>query len=263
MELKVYNQKGDETGKVKVSEAIFGLSWNDDLMHQVIVAMQANKRVTIAHAKTRAEVRGGGAKPWRQKGTGRARHGSRRSPIWIGGGATHGPLKDKDYSKKINKKMKKKALYVALSQKVKDGEVLVLDGLKLTAPKTKEANTIVSSLGKIKGFEKLAQKRKNRAEILTKENNIEAKQAFKNLPGVLVEEARNINPLDVLKYKYLIFTKDSIKTLEPETKKAETKKPKPKKKETKEVKKEKEAKTKKETKKITTKTTTKEKSAKK
>ncbi len=219
MKYPTYNQSGKKTGDVNLNDNVFGLPWNEELVHQVVVGMQSNKRVTIAHAKTRAEVRGGGAKPWRQKGTGRARHGSRRSPIWIGGGVTHGPLKEKDYSKKINKKMKKKALYVALSQKAKDSEILVLDELKLSKPKTKEANAVISILGKIKGFEKLGQKRNNRVEILMEDNNLNIKQAFKNLPGVLVGEARNLNPVDVLKYKYLIFTKDSLKALEKPAKK--------------------------------------------
>lgn len=216
MEIKVYNQKAEEVGKIKLSEKVFGLPWNDDLIHQVVVSMQSNLRTPIAHAKTRAEVRGGGAKPWRQKGTGRARHGSRRSPIWIGGGVTHGPLKEKSYKKKINKKMGKKALYIALSQKAKDKEILVLEDLKLGFAKTKEANELVSNLSKIKGFERLKPakggqaKNKNRAEILIKTKNENTKRAFNNLPGILVNEARNLNPLEALTSKYLIFTKDAL-----------------------------------------------------
>lgn len=213
MEVKLYNQKGEEAGKVKLSEKVFGLDWNDDLIHQVVVSMQANKRTPIAHAKTRAEVSGGGAKPWRQKGTGRARHGSKRSPIWVGGGVTHGPLKEKNYNKKINKKMKKKAFFVALSQKARDGEVLVLDGLSVSAPKTKEANEIVSNLSKLKGFEKLKTKKTNRAAVLVEKKQDDLKRAFYNLPGIILGESRNLNVLDVLTYKYLIFTKDGLKGL--------------------------------------------------
>ncbi|MFH1979326.1 MAG: 50S ribosomal protein L4 [Patescibacteria group bacterium] len=213
MEVKLYNQKGEEAGKVKLSEKVFGLDWNDDLIHQVVVSMQANKRTPIAHAKTRAEVSGGGAKPWRQKGTGRARHGSKRSPIWVGGGVTHGPLKEKNYNKKINKKMKKKAFFVALSQKARDGEVLVLDGLSVSAPKTKEANEIVSNLSKLKGFEKLKTKKTNRVAVLVEKKQDDLKRAFYNLPGIILGESRNLNVLDVLTYKYLIFTKDGLKGL--------------------------------------------------
>ena len=221
MELKVYNQKAEEVGKVKLPEKIFGLPWNPNLVHQVMVAMQANQRKIIAHTKTRAEVRGGGRKPWRQKGTGRARHGSIRSPLWKGGGVTFGPRKEKVYSQKINKKMKRKALFTALSQKARDNEILILDDLKLENAKTKEAAAILKSLSKIKGFEKLAGK-KNAALILIstkggsasgrKDKNENLKRSFRNLPGVLLNEARNLNLLDALTYKYLILDKETVKS---------------------------------------------------
>ncbi len=211
MELKVYNQKAEESGKVKLPEKIFGLAWNADLVHQVVLAMQANKRKNTAHTKTRADVQGGGKKPWRQKGLGRARHGSIRSPIWRGGGVTFGPRKEKVYFQKINKKMKRKALLVALSQKTRDKEILILDDLKLTAPKTKEAADILKSLSRIKGFEKLSGK-KNAALVLIKDKNEQLKRAFHNLPGILLNEARNLNLLDTLTYKYLIFNKEAVKS---------------------------------------------------
>ncbi|OHA54733.1 MAG: 50S ribosomal protein L4, partial [Candidatus Terrybacteria bacterium RIFCSPLOWO2_02_42_20] len=109
MESKLYNQKAEEAGKIDLPETVFNLPWNSDLVHQVVTAMQANLRSPWAHTKTRGEVSGGGKKPWRQKGLGKARHGSIRSPIWVGGGIAHGPRKDKDYSVKINAKAKKKA----------------------------------------------------------------------------------------------------------------------------------------------------------
>src|SRR3954467_5139183 len=109
MESTVYNQKGKEVGKIQLAEQIFGLKWNADLVHQVVTSMESSARTNVAHTKNRGEVSGGGKKPWQQKGTGRARHGSIRSPIWVGGGVTHGPRKDKDYDRKINKKMKAKA----------------------------------------------------------------------------------------------------------------------------------------------------------
>src|SRR5690349_19754974 len=108
METTVYNQKGQEAGKIKLSEAVFGAPWNADLVHQVVVSMQSSARHSIAHTKTRGEVSGGGKKPWQQKGTGRARHGSTRSPIWVGGGIAHGPRSDKNYDRKVNKKAKTK-----------------------------------------------------------------------------------------------------------------------------------------------------------
>ena len=111
MEQKVYNQKGEEAGKIKLPESIFGVPWNADLVHQVVVAMTSSMRHSIANTKTRGEVSGGGKKPWQQKGTGRARHGSTRSPIWVGGGIAHGPRKEKNYDRKINKKARAKALW--------------------------------------------------------------------------------------------------------------------------------------------------------
>lgn len=214
MEIKVYNKEAKEVGKVKLLEKFFGLLWNADLIHQVVVSMQSNLRTTVAHAKDRSEVSGGGKKPWRQKGTGRARHGSIRSPIWIGGGVTHGPSKDENYKKKINKKMMKKALFVALSQKARDGEILVLDNLSVAEPKTKLVNVIISSLSGIEGFNKLKTKKKNRALFLVKEKKDDLKRAFGNLPGILLEESRNLNPLSALTYKYLIFSQEALKSLE-------------------------------------------------
>lgn len=209
MKTDIYNQKGEKTGNIEFPEKIFGLAWNPDLVHQVMIAMMANQRKVTAHTKTRADVRGGGRKPWRQKGTGRARHGSIRSPIWRGGGVTFGPTKEKVYTQKINKKMKQKALLVALSQKARDNEILILDDLKLKAPKTKEATSVLKLLSKIKGFEKLAGK-KNTALILIKDKNEQLKRAFRNLSGALLNEARNLNLLDALTYKYIIFLKSSL-----------------------------------------------------
>ncbi len=203
MELKVYNQKAEEVGKIKLPEKIFGLPLNQDLVHQVMVSLQANKRKGTSHAKGRGEVRGGGKKPWRQKGTGRARHGSIRSPLWRGGGVTFGPTKEKIYSQKINIKMKRKALLTALSQKVRDNEVLILDDLKLKEAKTKEAAIIMKSLG-VKGS----------SLILLTEKNKEIIRGFRNLPKTDTMEARNLNLLDALNHKNIIFKKDLIEQAE-------------------------------------------------
>ena len=120
METKVYSLEGKESGKVTLPEAVFQAPWNSDLVHEVVVSMQSNARAGTADVKGRGEVRGGGKKPWRQKGTGRARHGSSRSPIWAGGGVAHGPKSEKDYSKKINKNVRAKALATVLSKKYQD-----------------------------------------------------------------------------------------------------------------------------------------------
>src|SRR3989344_5532102 len=118
MEATIYNQSGKETGKITLPESIFGVPWNGDMVHQVVTSMNTSVRKPVAHTKTRGEVSGGGKKPWQQKGTGRARHGSTRSPIWVGGGVAHGPRNDRDYMEKINKKAKRKAVLAILSQKL-------------------------------------------------------------------------------------------------------------------------------------------------
>ncbi|MEX0652113.1 MAG: 50S ribosomal protein L4 [Candidatus Paceibacterota bacterium] len=207
METHVYNQEGKATGTVNLPEAIFGLTWNADLVQQVVLGMQANTRAPIAHTKNRGEVRGGGKKPWKQKGTGRARHGSSRSPIWRGGGITFGPRNDRDYSQKLNKKMKTKALYVALSQKLRDGEILFVDSLSLNEPKTKDAKAILNALATIEGFTTLVTKRKNSALLALNEKDSVIEKSFDNLGNIEVDEVRNLNVLDVLTYKYIIVTK--------------------------------------------------------
>jgi len=215
MKTPIYNIEGKEINKIDLPSQIFELPWNADLVHQVVTTMATNARQPIAHTKNRGEVRGGGRKPWKQKGTGRARHGSRRSPIWIGGGVTFGPRNEKDYSRKLNKKMKAKALAIILSQKLKDNEIIFVDSLNLSAPKTAEAKNRIVSLAKVAGFEKLATKRKNTALISlgSKDNNI--KKSFANFSNFLTEEARNINPIDLMNYKYLVFVnpEETVKVL--------------------------------------------------
>jgi len=204
METTVYNQKGTETGKIKIPENIFGLPWNESLVHQVATSMSGNERVSIAHTKNRGEVAGTGKKPWRQKGTGRARHGSRRSPIWVGGGVTHGPRNDKDYSKKINKKMKTKALFTVISSKFKEGEVIFLDDISLRVPKTSEAKNIISSLSKIKEISSLS-RRKNAAFITLQTKDEAVSKSFSNFGNLEVGQIKDLNVLDILQYKYLII----------------------------------------------------------
>ena len=205
MEHIVYNQKGEQTGKVTLPESVFGVKWNADLLHQVSQSMLSNKRQGSAHTKNRGEVSGGGKKPWKQKGTGRARHGSIRSPLWVGGGVAHGPRSDKNYSRKISRSMKRQALYVALSKKLQDGEILFLNALTMPEIKTKSAKEVLGNLAKIKGFESLS-KKQNAAHILIPAKEVHLEKSFRNLSNLKVGEARNLNLLDVLTYKYLVVT---------------------------------------------------------
>lgn len=200
--VKVYNQEGKEVSELKLNEAIFGLPWNADLVHQAVRIALANKRQVLASTKDRSEISGGGRKPWRQKGTGRARHGSIRSPLWKGGGITFGPTKERNFKLKINKKMARKAFLTALSTKAKDSELLVLDDLKLSAPKTKEMAKIMKNFPQVKkGLLALAEK------------NEDIKKAGRNLPNLKIINVDNLNILDILKYKHLIFIKDGIEYL--------------------------------------------------
>jgi len=205
MEAKIYNQKGKESGSITLPESVFGLKWNADLVHQVVTSMLTDRRTPVAHTKDRSDVRGGGKKPWQQKGTGRARHGSSRSPIWVGGGVAHGPRKEKNFDRKINKKAKAKALFTILSKKYKDGEVIFIDSLSFAAPKTVEAKGVIASLAGIKGFESLATKRNN-AIYLGIDGRADAKmKSFRNFSNVMVDEFRNVNPVDILNYKYVVI----------------------------------------------------------
>lgn len=216
METKVYNQSGKEVGKATLPEAIFGAAWNSDMVHQVVTSMMSSRRNSVAHTKTRGEVSGGGKKPWQQKGTGRARHGSTRSPIWVGGGITHGPRSDKNYSRKVNKTMADKALSAILSKKFKEGEVICLDSLNLKDSKTKEAVSVMKSLSGVKGFESLSKKSKNAVCFAMPKNDASLKRGFNNVGSVSVIEVRNLNPIELLNNKYIAFVnpEESFKILE-------------------------------------------------
>ncbi len=215
MDAPIYNQEGKSAGKITLPKGIFDVAWNADLVHEVVRLMNSNSRSAVANTKTRGEVRGGGKKPWQQKGTGRARHGSRRSPIWVGGGITHGPRADKNFDRKINKKARSKALLAILSRKWKDGEVMFLDAVSFKAPKTKEAKNVIMSLSKVKGFEKLATKKANAAMITLDKKTDAVSKSFRNFGNVAVEEFRNINPVSLLNHTYLIISnpEESLKTL--------------------------------------------------
>jgi large subunit ribosomal protein L4 len=216
MEAKVYNTAGKETGKVKLSKEVFDLSWNADLVAQVTKTMQDNARTPVAHTKDRSEVRGGGKKPYRQKGTGRARHGSSRSPIWTGGGVTHGPRNEKVYGGKVNKKMAAKALYTVLSEKMRNGEILFVEKLDVKEGKTKEAKNILQGLSSVKGFETLVSKKRNAAFIAFSTADEHVMRGFSNFGNVELDDVKNINVLDVLTYKTLIISdpKESVAFIE-------------------------------------------------
>ncbi len=205
MEAVVYNQKGKEVSKISLPENVFGVKWNADLVHQVITSMESNKRTPVAHAKTRGEVSGGGKKPWKQKGTGRARHGSTRSPIWVGGGAAHGPRNEKNYTRKINKKMKAKAVYTILSSKFSDGKILFVDSLAFEKPKTKDAISILNNFSAIKAYSDIFKKKKNSAVVAISSPDLNTKKSFSNISNIKIDEVRNINPVDLLNYKYIVI----------------------------------------------------------
>jgi large subunit ribosomal protein L4 len=222
MESKVYNLKGKEVGKVELAPEVFGLKWNADLVHQVVTSMESSKRTNVAHTKNRGDVSGGGKKPWQQKGTGRARHGSIRSPLWVGGGVTHGPRNDRDFDRKINKKMKAKALYTILSAKLKDGKILFVDDISQRAIKTKEAKETLSALSKVNGFTDLLSKRANSAYIALPKKDKTTEKSFGNFGNLMVDEIRNMNPMQLMKYKYVVIS-DPTSGLEQIGKKLENK----------------------------------------
>lgn len=220
MESVVYSLEGKKAGSIKLPESIFGVTWNADLVKQVADSLLSSKRKNVAHTKSRADVSGGGKKPWKQKGTGRARHGSTRSPIWVGGGVAHGPRNDKNFDRKVSKKMKTKALYTILSRKFKDGEILFIDQASLSAPKTKVAIASLKTLSTIKGFENIFSKKRNALALALSTKSKETERAFANLGNVEVLEARNLNPLTLLQYKYLVLENPdvSLKSLPKMTK---------------------------------------------
>jgi large subunit ribosomal protein L4 len=203
MKVPVYNQKAEEIGKTELPGEIFEVEMNSDLVHQAVLAQQANQRRKIAKTKDRGEKRGGGRKPWRQKGTGRARAGSNRSPIWKGGGVTFGPTTERIFKKKITKKMRKKALFMVLSAKVRNNLLLVVDSLNFEKAKTKLAKEILDKLFLEKGSGLVALPKLDKSAIL----------ALRNIPKTATVQAKDLNVLDLLSYKYLVMPKEAIKTI--------------------------------------------------
>ncbi len=205
MNVDTYNQTGEKLAKTLLPKDIFGKEFNSDLVHQVVVGMQSNKRQSNAHTKTKGEVSGGGRKPWRQKGTGRARHGSTRSPIWIGGGVTFGPRNDRNFKKVLPIKMRRAAMFSLLSKRAED--LIILDSIKLDKISTKAINIIFVNL-----FKKLEKGALKSVLFVCDKDDIILK-SIKNIKGIDIIEARNLNVLEIATHKHLVFTKDSLKTL--------------------------------------------------
>lgn len=208
METALYNVEGKSVGEVTLPREVFDVRWNPELVHQVITSMQANRRKGTAHTKDRSEVRGGGRKPWRQKGTGRARHGSIRSPIWIGGGVTHGPRGEKNYAKRIPKKMAQKALYSLLSQKARDKEIIVLDEFRFPAIKTKEGAALLKRFANA-DIAAFSTAKRNVLVAIPDGEGIMIR-VFRNIPHTAAVASRDLSILDAARYTHLMFSQKSL-----------------------------------------------------
>ena len=198
----VFNIDGQQVGDIELKDEVFGVQVNEPLLHQAVQVYLANQRQGTQSAKTRAEVRGGGRKPWRQKGTGRARHGSIRSPQWTGGGVVFAP-KPRDYSQKLPKKMRRQAMLSALSLKAKGNEIIVLDELKIEKPKTKFIDDMLKNLNVEK-----------KALIVLKDSDQALEKSVRNLPGAKMTLAGTLNVYDILKYDTFVITKQAVEAVE-------------------------------------------------
>lgn len=197
----VFNKEGKKVEDIELSSEVFGVEVNKDALHQVVVALLANKRQGNQSAKTRSEVSGGGIKPWRQKGTGRARQGSIRSPQWIHGGIVFAP-KPRDYRMSIPKSMRRVAMKSALSSKVAENEIIVLENLEFEVPKTKEVIKLLNAVNSKKAL------------IVVAESNENVYKSVRNIQGVTVIPVNNLNVYDILKYDNFIVTKDAVSKIE-------------------------------------------------
>jgi len=200
----VYNQKGEKVGTISLNPNLFAVPEKPDLIHQAVVYQQTAGRKSIASTKTRAEVRGGGRKPWRQKGTGRARAGSIRSPIWRGGGVVFGPTKERNFKKEMPKKMRRLALFSALSNKLKTNKMILLDKLEFKDIKTKQVEKMLNKLPIKEGT------------ILTVTSKLDPKVELSchNLPYLKTLQANALNIVDILKYDWLLLTEETVKKIE-------------------------------------------------
>ncbi|MBI4713941.1 50S ribosomal protein L4 [Candidatus Uhrbacteria bacterium] len=201
--VKLYNQEGKETGSVELDASLFAVPIQQEIVHEAVIAQMANSRAPIAHTKDRGEVAGTGKKPWKQKGTGRARHGSRRSPIWIGGGITFGPRSTRNFSVKINKKTKRKALAMVLTDKVNEGMFVAVEKLTIPEGKSKILSQILSKLP-IAGKKTL---------ILVEPENREVSKAARNIPNIETLPINALNVVDLLKKPNVLISKEGIELL--------------------------------------------------
>ena len=199
--VSVYNMEGKEVGTMELNDAVFGVEVNDHLVHLAVVRQLANNRQGTQKAKTRAEVSGGGRKPWKQKGTGHARQGSTRSPQWTGGGVVFAPT-PRDYSVKMNKKERRLALKSALTSRVQENKLIVLDELKLDEVKTKAMQNVLNNLNVSK------------AMVVLADNDANVVLSARNIPDVITALPNTINVYDVLKYNTVILTKASAAAIE-------------------------------------------------
>lgn len=210
MKSPLYNFEGAPEGVIEIPDLIFARAWNADLVHQSLLAQEANARATSAQAKTRGEVHGGGRKPWRQKGTGRARHGSIRSPLWKGGGVTFGPRREKIFAKKINRKMRQLAVFVTLSRKLKEGEAFFISDLTPS-----EAKTRVLEITLARFFQKVGSSSgKGRVLLITPGKDRALERASRNLKRVAVLQANSINIRDLLLPKWILIGAKSVPVIE-------------------------------------------------
>ena len=197
----VYNMEGKEVGKLDLNDAVFGVEVNEHLVHMAVLQQLANNRQGTQKAKTRSEVRGGGRKPWRQKGTGHARQGSTRAPQWTGGGMVFAPV-PRDYSFKINKKEKRAALKSVLTAAVQENKLIVVDELKLDEIKTKKFAEVMKNL------------KVDKALVVINENDEKIVMSAKNIPSIKVSQIETINVYDILKYSNVVLTKAAVATIE-------------------------------------------------
>ena len=199
LEAVVYNTEGKKSGTFSLPETIFGERWNTDLVHQVLGSILANKRAGTAHTKNRGEVRGGGKKPWKQKGTGRARAGSARSPLWRGGGITFGPTGEENYSKKLNIKAKRQAIRQALSMANTDGRISVIEAFALKDAKTKEAQQLLNKLGATR-----------QTLVVVDSKDADLVRATNNLSEVKLVSAKYLNVFDVVNARQIVITQKAL-----------------------------------------------------